>query len=430
LNAVLEKRGNITPMVSHVGAAFPHSFFLVFSKAVPCEGKVKMNYNFDRVIDRRNTDSVKYMVVPGMQPGTLPLWVADMDFPAPECVTQALVEKSRHGIFGYSRSGEDYFQALYHWYDRQFGWKVKEEWLIQTPGVVNAVNIALQAFTREGDHVIIQEPVYYPFAGSIRQSGRQVVVSQLSYDDGHYTMDFQDFEKKILDNQVKLYILCNPHNPIGRVWTKEELTQVGEICLRHGVTVVSDEIHQDFVYPGHRHQVFADISPALAEISVTCTAPSKTFNLAGLQISNIFIPNERLRTQYMEEMRRRGYTPPGIMGIVACRAAYTGGEDWLEALKVYLKGNIDFVRGYLASRLPMIRLVEPEGTYLIWLDCAGLGMPGEDLDKFILEKARLWLDGGTMFGAGGDGFQRINIACPRSVLEKALDQLYEAVQGL
>lgn len=391
-----------------------------------------MEESFDTIIERRNTDSIKYDFAArrGLPEGVLPLWVADMDFRTPPCVIEALVEKSRHGIFGYSDTREDYFETLRGWFSGRFGWDINPEWLVKTPGVVYAICTAIRALTEEGDAVLVQQPVYYPFSGSVLANRRKLVVNRLVYSDGRYSIDFDDFEEKIVKNDVKLFILCSPHNPVGRVWTREELVQMGEICLKHGVIVVSDEIHQDFTYPGHRHLVFASLKPEFKDITVTCTAPTKTFNLAGLQISNIFIPNHSIRRRFKAEISRSGYSQPNIMGIVACRAAYSGGAGWLEELKKYLLGNLNFLRDFLEQRIPRIKLVEPEGTYLVWLDCSELGLDDEKLEDFIIHEAGLWLDPGTMFGAGGEGFQRINIACPRSILEKALTQLEQAVRKL
>ena len=390
-----------------------------------------MQYPFDRLTDRRNTDSLKYDFAEkrGKPRDILPLWVADMDFPAPPAVIEALTEKSRHGIFGYSEGREDYFAALSGWYQRNFDWEINPEWLVKTPSVVFAICAAIRAFTKEQDAVLIQQPVYYPFTESIVSNNRKLVVNQLVYTDGKYTIDLRDFEEKIVQNQVKLFILCSPHNPVGRAWTKEELTAMGDICVRHGIIVISDEIHADFVYPGRSHLVFAGLKPVFSEITVTCTAPTKTFNLAGLQISNILISNSTLRSRFRHEIEKAGYSQPNVMGLVACRAAYTYGQEWLDQLRAYLAGNLDCVRQFLRTRIPQIRLVEPEGTYLVWLDCRGLGLNDQQREQLLVEKAGLWLDTGTMFGAGGEGFERVNIACPRATLKEALDRLQKAVEN-
>lgn len=390
------------------------------------------NSIFDKVIDRKNTDSIKYdfAIQFGKPADILPLWVADMDFRAPQCVIDALVDRSRHGIFGYSECGDDYFEVLKKWYNDRFGWDIYKEWLVKTPGVVYAVTTAVRALTKEGDAVLIQEPVYYPFRETAEANGRKLVVSELIYDGSAYTIDFEDFERKITENHVRLFILCSPHNPVGRVWTREELEHIGGICQRYGVIVVSDEIHADFVYPGYRHLVFSDVRPEFRNFTITCTAPTKTFNLAALQISNIFIPNPALRKAFRQEIGKSGYSQLNIMGMVACMAAYSEGGPWLYDLKTYLTENLGFLRQFLNTRLPQIKLVEPEGTYLVWLNFKALNLSESALEELIIRKAKLWLDSGTMFGAGGAGFQRINIACPRATLEKALVQLEQAVMPL
>lgn len=387
-----------------------------------------MAYDFDRIIDRTNTDSLKYDFARrrGYPEDILPLWVADMDFQAPQEVMDAMVAKSQHGIFGYSEGREDYFEAVAGWYERYFHWRPKRQWLLKTPGVVFALAMAVQAYTEKGDAVLIQEPVYYPFRETVVDNERHLVVNQLVYEAGGYRMDLADFEAKIVANDVKLFILCSPHNPVGRVWREEELVAVGDICLRHGVLVVADEIHADFTYPGHTHHIFADLKPEFGPMTITCTAPTKTFNLAALQISNVFIEDQKLRRRFRTTMAASGYSQPGIMGLVSCQAAYTHGHEWLDALKGYLKGNLDFFRRFLKTHIPTARLIEPEGTYLVWVDVSKIpayeGMTDKEIDKHMVQEARLWLDGGTMFGRGGDGFQRFNIACPRAILERALLQ--------
>ncbi|HEX2946973.1 MAG TPA: MalY/PatB family protein [Clostridia bacterium] len=390
-----------------------------------------MSYDFDEIINRKNTNSIKYDFAAqrGKPEGVLPLWVADMDFRTPDCITEALVNKSRHGIFGYSESGQDYFDILQKWFFSNHGWTVEPEWLVKTPGVIYAICTAIGALTEEGDAVMIQQPVYYPFEESIIANDRKMIVNQLIYSDGRYLVDFEDFEKKIRCEKVRMFILCSPHNPVGRVWTEEELVRMGNICRENDVIVISDEIHSDFVYPGHKHLVFANIRPEFVEMSITCTAPTKTFNLAGLQISNIFIPDDGKRRRIKKELVKSGYSQLNVMGITACRAAYAGGYEWLEELRSYLYGNLGYVREFLRSRIPQVKLVEPEGTYLVWLDFNGLGLDHKGLEDLITNKAGLWLDAGSIFGAGGEGFQRINIACPRSILEKALSQLERAIDA-
>ena len=389
-----------------------------------------MSYDFDRIVDRRGTNCLKYDFARerGKREDVLPLWVADMDFQTAPEILERLQQAVSHGIFGYSESKEDYFRAVQRWYGEHFDWQVERSWLVKTPGVVFALAMAIRAFTKEGDAVLIQQPVYYPFSETIRDNDKVLINSPLKLLNGHYEIDFEDLEKKIQDNNVKLFLLCSPHNPEGRVWQEWELRKLGDICLRHGVLVVSDEIHSDITYEGHVHHVFANLSPELADITVTCTAPSKTFNLAGLQVSNVFIPNEQLRKQFKRAMNAAGYSQLNLMGLVACQAAYEEGEPWLEALKAYLSENLNFVREYLKEHLPQIRLVEPEGTYLIWLDFRDLGLTEAQRENLIVNKARLWLDSGAMFGADGEGFERINIACPRAVLQQAMEQLEKALK--
>jgi len=381
-----------------------------------------MNYDFDRVIDRRNTYSMKYDPASRGKPDdVLPLWVADMDFAAPPCVIDALTAHAQHGIFGYSEPDAVYFAVIRNWFAKRFNWNVEREWLTVTPGVVSALFIAVRGLTEPGDNIVIQQPVYYPFESSIKQTGRKALVNQLIFSKGKFRIDFDDFEEKI--KKAKLFILCNPHNPVSRVWTGDELSRMGEICLKNNVTVIADEIHQDFIFPSHKHLVFAALDKRFADITVTCTAPSKTFNLAGLSHANIFISNENLRGKFKSEYARCGLSQPGVMGLVACKAAYQDGEDWLEQLLVYLAGNMSLINKFLQTQLPQIKLVEPEGTYLAWLDCSGIGLPAQELDAIITHQCKLWLSNGRSFGKGGEGFFRMNAACPRSVLRDALTRL-------
>ena len=386
-------------------------------------------YDFDTVIDRCHTNSLKYdfKTERGKPADVLPLWVADMDFRAPACVINALADKCRHGIFGYADTGAQYTAVLKDWFARRFGFYIEPDWLVKTPGVVAAIHIAIKVLTKPDDAVVIQQPVYHPFASAVRLTGRKLVVNALVLQHGRYAVDFEDFEEKIAQNAVKLFILCNPHNPVGRVWTKAELTRLGDICLRHGVRVVSDEIHADIVYPTVTHQVFANLSPAHLDMTVTCTAPSKSFNLAGLQLSNIFIANEKHRRAFIKAYAASGLSQVNIMGITACEAAYKDGEPWLEALKDYLYNNLTFMRHFIARELPQLSLIQPEGTYLVWLDCCRLGLTPEKLNHFMLHRAGLWLSDGSQFGAGGEGFQRMNIACPQVVLRQALARLSQAI---
>ncbi len=385
---------------------------------------------FDSIVDRKNSNSLKYdfAVERGKPEDILPLWVADMDFKAPRGVTDALVKAAEHGIFGYTEVKSDYYEAVSGWFERHFSWKPEETWLVKTPGVVFAIATAIRAFTKEGDAVLIQKPVYYPFSEVILTNNRKLVNSPLVYENGAYYIDFKDFEKKIAENKVRLFILCSPHNPVGRVWTKGELLRMGEICRKYGVLVVSDEIHCDFTYTGYTHTVFSTIQKEFREISIICTAPSKTFNLAGLQNSNIWIANELLRKEFIRALEASGYSQLNTMGLVAAKAAYEHGEAWLLELKEYLEENLTFVREFLQEKLPQVKLVEPQGTYLIWLDFRELGISDQEIKDRVVNQAGLWLDSGTMFGEEGEYFQRINIACPRSVLKEAMGGLVKVTK--
>lgn len=388
-----------------------------------------MPVDFDTVPNRRGTNCFKYDFARemGMPEDVLPLWVADMDFPTAPAVLEQLHALAEHGIFGYTGVKDAYFSAVHNWYAQRFGWETQRSWLVTTPGVVFAIAIAIRAFTQKGDAILIQQPVYYPFANKVTENDRQLVVNPLVLKNGRYEMDFADMERKIVDYHVKMLLLCSPHNPVGRVWTKEELLRVGEICQKHGVLVVSDEIHADFTYAGHTHRVFASVKSEFADFTITCTAPSKTFNLAGLQNSNIFIPNRQLRHAYKKELSACGCGGTNCMGMAACQAAYEAGADWLEQLKQYLAGNLAYIRQFLREKLPDIALIEPEGTYLVWLDLRKLGLTEQQQRQLIVQDAKLWLDTGTLFGQGGEGFERINIACPRTTIEQAMQRMEHAV---
>lgn len=388
--------------------------------------------NFDEVIERRGTDCCKYDACKdhGYREDILPLWVADMDFRAPECVMEALHKAVDHGIFGYSIQSSRYFPAVANWFSRRFSWEIKKQWLVQTPGVVFALSAAVRATTQKGDNILVMPPVYYPFYRVIEDNERNIVRSELTYENGCYTMNFADMEEKIVNHNVKTLILCSPHNPVGRVWTVQELQALGAICKKHHVTVISDEIHCDFAFPEHPHTPFVKACPDLAEDTVVCTAPSKTFNLAGLQVSNILIPGETLRKKFQRELDIVSYHGVNRLGAIAATAAYEGGGQWLDDCVAYLRENLSYVRNFLATRIPQIKLVEPEGTYLAWLDCSGLGLTGEQLDDLIIQKANLWLDTGSIFGECAQQFQRIVLACPRATLEKAMEQLANAVDSL
>ena len=387
-----------------------------------------MPINFDEIIDRRNTSCLKhdFAVERGYPADILPFWVADMDFRTPAPVIDALKVRAEHGIFGYTQVKDDYFAVLQNWFRTRHDWTVERRDLILTPGVVFAIATAIRAFTKVGDAVLIQQPVYYPFANMIRQNERVIVDNPLRLIEGRYEIDFADFEQKIIEHRVKLFILCSPHNPVGRVWTRAELEQLAAVCLRHNVIVVADEIHEEFVRPGFRHVPFASLSEKAAAITVTCTSPSKSFNLAGLQISNIFIRNAQLRRRFKEELSRTGYDEPNTLGLTGAKAAYEHGVEWLTQLLTYIEENHARTKSFLAAQLPKVQIIEPEGTYLLWLDFRAYGLSDEALNEKIIREAHLWLDDGPIFGAGGSGFQRINIACPWSTLENGLEHLAKA----
>lgn len=390
------------------------------------------NLDFDKVIDRRNTRCLKYDFAKrrGMPEDVLPLWVADMDFATSSYIEDALIERAKHGIFGYSEVQTPYFEILANWLKKHHNWDVEEKWLIKTPGVVFALAMAVKAYTEIGESVLIQAPVYYPFYEVIRDNGRKIVENELYLgDDNRYHIDFEDFEDKIISEKVRLFILCSPHNPVGRVWTAEELVKLGDICVKHGVIVVSDEIHADFVFKG-RHHVFASLKKEFENISITCTSPSKTFNLASMMMSNIFIPNHELKRKFRKELDAAGTSQLGIMGLVACEAAYSKGEEWYRSMIEYVRKNIEFTKEYIAENIPDVSMIDIEGTYLVWLDFHKTGLSAEELDRRIILNAKLWLDSGKIFGKCGEGFQRINVACPRSILKEALDRIKNILKGL
>ncbi|PWJ56889.1 MULTISPECIES: MalY/PatB family protein [unclassified Fibrobacter] len=396
------------------------------------------NLNFDEIVDRRGTNCLKYdfavergALKPGEDSnGLLPLWIADMDFRTSSFVQDALIRSVEHGIFGYTEPKAEYFKALQNFYRRRHNFEFDPRWVIKTPGVMIVLALAIKAFTKVGDAVLIQQPVYMHFPDVILQNDRKLVSNDLVYgEDGRYHIGFEDFERKIVENNVKLFLLCSPHNPVCRVWTRGELLRVGEICLKHNVFVVADEIHNDFVFEG-THTVFASLGEKFADNSITVTSPTKTFNLAGLQIAHAFIKNPEVRKAIRKEIDGIGYSQVTIPGLVAAQAAYEHGEEWLESLKKYLKGNIDFVDKFVKENLPGVKLVPMEATYLAWLDFKGTGLSTTQVDDLIRNKARLWLNSGTLFGKTGECFQRVNLACPRSILEEALNRIKKALEAL
>ena len=391
------------------------------------------NLNFDEVIDRRNTDCLKFDFAErrGKPADVLPLWVADMDFKTSSLVLDALKERVQHGIFGYTESRESYFEAVSKWMEAHHDWKVERSWLTKTPGVVFALAMAVKAYSKAGDAVLIQQPVYYPFSEVIRDNNRKLVSNDLVLgDDGKYHIDFDDFEKQIVDNHVVLFLLCSPHNPVSRVWTAEELTKMGDICIKHGVTVVSDEIHEDFVFGDHQHTVFATIKKEFEQNSVTCTSPAKTFNLAGLQASTAVFPNAHMKAMFDKFWTDMDIHRNNAFSVTAMEVAFNEGEEWLEQLLPYISANFDFVVDYCEKHIPKIRTYAPDATYLMWLDCRDLGLSNEALHDFMIQKAKLGLNDGCAFGRSLNGYMRLNVACPRSILEQAMRQLETAVNSL
>lgn len=383
------------------------------------------NLNFDEIVERRGTDCLKYDFAKrrGKPEDVLPLWVADMDFKTSSYVVDALIERAEHGIFGYSDTQEEYFNAVAGWIERHHHWKIREEWLIKTPGVVFALAMAVKAFTEPGDSVLIQQPVYYPFSEVIRDNDRVIVSSDLILgEDNRYHIDLEDFEKQIVDHDVKLFLLCNPHNPSGRVFTKEELTGMGDLCVKYGVKVVSDEIHNDFVFQGE-HTVFASVKKEYEDLCVVCTSPSKTFNLASMLISNIFIPGEEMRKKFQHEVDAAGISQLSALGIVAAQTAYKKGDEWYHAMLSYVRENITYLKTYVADHMPGVNVIDGEGTYLLWLDFRKTGIDPAELDRRIIYDAKLWLDSGKIFGKTGAGFQRINVAAPRKTVEECLERI-------
>ena len=395
-----------------------------------------MKYDFDHVIVGRSTGSLKWGKVERMfgDKNVLPMWIADMDFPVARPITEALKTRIEHEFYGYTFPSLSLIEAVVDRMQRKYDWKIEPEWVVFAPGVTPALHAAVKAFTCPGDDVIVQEPVYYPFFPAIRNNGCHIANNQLRLINGHYEIDFDELEGKFnpkagmmpLPSRARMMILCSPHNPVGRVWTREELIRMGEIILRNNAVMVSDEIHCELLFKGSTHIPFASISKEFEQYSMICMAPSKTFNLAGLHASSIIIPNDELRSKFVEASD--GIVPSvNILGLTAMEAAYRNGDGWLEQLLSYLQGNLEFLMQYLKERIPKIKAIKPEGTYLVWLDCRELGLNPMSLRAFMKEKARVGLDDGFLFGSSGGGFQRINIACPRSILEEALERIEKAV---
>jgi cystathionine beta-lyase len=403
-----------------------------------------MSCSFDEEIDRKGTNSVKWEFI---QDGedllhwentdkffgeqrVLPLWVADMDFRCPQAVVTALHTRVEHGIFGYTAPAQSFSDAVVGWMNRRHGWQTDPDWICTTPGVVPALNLLVRTFVHPGEKVLIQPPVYYPFYGAVSNNAAEIVTNPLVYENGQYRMDFEKLEEQAKDPGVTMAILCSPHNPVGRVWTEKELSRFGEICTRNELLVVADEVHGDIIYSGHTFTPFAKISQEFAQHAVVCTAPSKTFNLAGLQTSCIFIPDENLRARFKDTLLSAGLFGVGSFGAVALEAAYNQGEAWLGQVLNYIESNLVFLETFIAEQIPQIDVIRPQGTYLVWLDCRRLGLEKLELKRLMLEQARVYLDEGYIFGPEGEGFERVNIACPRAILAEALERIRDAIAQL
>ena len=390
-----------------------------------------MKYNFDTIIDRYNTNSIKWDFADMFfsVKGLLPMWVADMDFKAPGPIVEAVQKVAEHGIFGYSGIPDSYYDAYIQWMQRRHSWNIEREWIVFTPGVVPALHLLIRAFTQPGDQVVVQTPVYYPFFDAISSNGCERLDNPLQLSNNQYVMDLVDLEKKITP-RTKMIILCSPHNPIGRVWTREELKDLGELCMKYDILIVSDEIHEDIVYPGHVHTPFHSISPEFADKCIICTGASKTFNLPGLQVSNIVISSPLLRERFQNTLRSCGIMFPNIFGIAATEAAYHYGELWLLQLLDYLQGNIRFMEEFAMKKIPGLQIYQLQGTYLAWLDFRKCDIVPDKLGSFVREDAKVGLEAGVIFGCKEEGFERMNIACPRSVLNEGLEKIEKAVKRL
>lgn len=386
-----------------------------------------MKYNFDRIVERRGTDCIKWDHADLFfgRNDLLPMWVADMDFESPPEVVEAIVSRAKHGIYGYTARSDNYYESIVSWLSRRHGWEVEKEWISHAPGVVAAVHIAVMALSHPGDKVIVQTPVYYPFFRAIKETGRQTILNPLMESGGRYTMDFEDLERKI-DSRTKIIILCSPHNPVGRVWTRDELSRLGEICLNRNIKIISDEIHSDLVFGDNRHIPTATISEEVSSITLTCVAPSKTFNLAGLSSAAVISSSSVILGEYSNMLSSVGAGMSNVFGTVALEAAYNNGEHWLEELLKYINGNFEYMRDFLKTNFPETRVTELEGTYLAWIDFRGTGMSVEELKSFLYEKAKVGFEDGSIFGKEGEGFMRVNLACPRAIVEEAMKRLINA----
>ena len=384
-----------------------------------------MQYNFDKITNRRGTCSCKWDNAPD---GVLPMWVADMDFPTVPAITEALQKRVAHGIFGYTKVPDEYYESVIAWFKDMHGVEYEKEWFIYTSGVVPAISAIIKALTVPGDKVILQTPVYNCFFSSIRNNGCEVLSNPLIREGDSYRMDFEDLETKAADDKAKILILCNPHNPAGRVWTAEEMQRLGDICLRNNVMVIADEIHCEFVYDGYKFIPFASISNDFTNRFITCVSPTKAFNIAGLQIANIIVADDEIRARIDRAININEVCDVNPFGVIATIAAYGHGREWLSQLVAYIKGNYDYMKDYCGRELPDFHLTELQGTYLVWMDCRSSGLKSAELEQRLISEAKLWLNAGSMYGIEGEGFMRWNIACPRSVLQDGLQRFKEWVE--
>ena len=383
-----------------------------------------MKYNFDEIVPRRGSNSYKWDTAEDED--VLPMWVADMDFRTAPAIIRTLEKQVHHGVFGYTKVPQTYYDATISWFSRRHNFTINKEWILFTSGVVPALSAIIKALTDPGDKVIVQTPVYNCFFSSIRNDQCEIISNELICQDGTYTIDFADLEQKAADPKVKIMLLCSPHNPVGRVWTKEELLQIGEICLRNNVIVVSDEIHCDLIYESHTHVPYASINEKFLQNSVTCIAPTKTFNLAGIQVANIVAANKEIRKKIDKALNINEVCEINVFAIEALIAAYNEGEDWLEELKRYLYENYEYLKDFFSEYFPQLSVIKPEATYLIWVNCSAFKLTSKEITNILIEKQKLWVNEGTMYGKAGEGFIRINIACPKETLIKGLDRFKEA----
>ncbi|TCS91690.1 cystathionine beta-lyase [Keratinibaculum paraultunense] len=408
-----------------------------------------MEYDFDKVIDRTGTNCSKWDLRKEVfgRDDVLPMWVADTDFEAPKEVIEAMEERLKHGIYGYTYRPKSFNKSIINWMKKRHGWDIEDEWITFSPGVVPALSVAINTFTHPGDRVIIQTPIYPPFQSIVKENGRIIVDNELMLIDGRYQMDIEKLEEQIkisdssftsntinenreFDQRIKLLLFCSPHNPTGRVWTKEELLKIGEICLENDILIVSDEIHSDIIYKGYKHIPIASLSKDLEQNTITCIAPSKTFSLAGLSSSAVIIPNKKIRDLFNNTLNKLAIGGGNIFGNIALEAAYSYGEDWLEELLIYLEENLNYLMKYFEEKIPEIKPIKPEATYLVWLDCKELGLEGKELVDFFVNEAKVGVNPGFTFGENGSSFVRLNIGCPRSILEEGLNRIEKAVKRL